>query len=457
VLLLLLVPHAYSSESDDKAELYEFLSSESPASAKLFDFLSDVVGLDLTKYGVVPPEVVPPGFEGLSPLEFYKKISEYASTLPPPNFTLPDQFGGLVEEESSGFDFEYNGTNFGTMCIFYNGHMNTLKLYYYGEEDFVYAEPQPPDILSRAKLILQRYQTFFQKNYGKDAPYLLPMLDILNSVDDLTPMEITEGNVTFQVTEVKNETRIKWIYTEGGVVMERKRVDIDFRHGAFESFHDTWGLYNVSGLSEISSEEAYQIALEAANNCTLRIGYENGTIKTVKVPDLSNAFYQDSFSMLPFRYQESHIPSRIERDPLTLYPYWQFWFYFNESIARNDGVQVGVWGDTGEIIYCSGFGYYGIWPPTELDTPSQPPDDQPSEEESQPNPDDQLPEEQSQLTPHDQPVEEQNQLFSADQVPEEEKQPNTLDPSTLAVAASLVAVTIISISAIALYRKNRHK
>ena len=88
VLLLLLTPCAYSSETSENEELYEFLSNESPAYAKLFDFLSDVVQLDLTKYGVVPPEHVPPGFEGLSPLEFYKQLSEYVSTLPTPSNTF---------------------------------------------------------------------------------------------------------------------------------------------------------------------------------------------------------------------------------------------------------------------------------------------------------------------------------------------------------------------------------
>ena len=370
VFLLFQLPTAYSSESDANAELYEFLSSESPANAKLFDFLSNVVGLDLTKYSVVPPSVVPPGFEDLSPLEFYKKLSEYVSTLPPVNVTRVDPFGGLVEEESPSFNFEYNNSTFEVMSIFYNGHMNFLKIKSYDEEDYIYSETQPTDTLDRTKGILQRYQTFFQKNYGKNASYLVPMLDILNSVDDLSPTEFTEGNVTFQVSKDGNETRIKWIYTEGDVVMDWKRVDIDFRYGAFESFHDTWGLHSVSGLSEISSEEAFQIAFEAAQNYEFNVTDKNGEIVPRKVPDLSNAFYQEYFSMVPFRYGEDKFPSRIERDPLTLYPYWQYYFYFNETILGYDGMQVGVWGDTGELVYCSGFGHLGTLEPTIPEFPS---------------------------------------------------------------------------------------
>ena len=104
---------------------------------------------------------------------------------------------------------------------------------------------------------------------------------------------------------------------------------------------------------------------------------------------------------------------------MTLYPYWQLHFYFNESIAGNVGVQVGVWGDTSEIIYCSGFGYFGASGTT-------------NEQDI------------SALQPDAQPMDEQKQL-------------NPLNPSTLAVAIGLVAVPIVLISVIALGRKNGHK
>ena len=70
-------------------------------------------------------------------------------------------------------------------------------------------------------------------------------------------------------------------------------------------------------------------------------------------------------------------------------------------------MQVGIWGDTSEIVYCSGFGYHDYLPPTE---PSS----------------------------------------------EEQNQPNALTPLTLGIIASLVAIPIISISVIALKRKNEN-
>jgi len=420
MFLLLQVPNAHSSESNANEELYEFLSSESPANAKLFDFLSNVVGLDLTKYAVVPPSVVPPGFEGLDPLEFYKKLSEHVSTqLPSSNFTRDDLFGGLVEEEVPSFDFEYNNNKIDVMGIFYNEHMNYLGLTYYGQEDYVYSEPQPTDILGRAERILERYQTFASQNYGKDASYVVPMLNVLSSVSDLSPKEFTEGNITFQVTKKGDKTRINWIYTEGGISMNWKRLSIEFCNNSFESFRDSWGLYSVSGLSKISREEAVQIALEAAQQLEIRIGHEDRETEIVKVPDLSNAPYDVNLYMVPFRFEERDFPSNMTRDPLTLYPYWQLHFYFNESIAGNVGVQVGVWGDTGEIIYCSGHGYLGSsGPSSEQDTTEQPTDDH---------------------------------------TIDEQKQVNTSSPSTLAVTLAIVAVPIVMMIEIALGLRNRHK
>jgi hypothetical protein len=384
-------------------------SSESTAEDKVSDFLSSVVGLDLTKYTLVQPSI--PSYSEDSP-----NLSE---SLTYQNLTLNDQFGGLVEQETLSYDFEYNGSSIDTMSVFYNGHMAFLKIYSYSECDYVYSESPPTGILDHTKSILQRYQTFTLHNYATDTSYIVPMLNVLSNISDLSPATITNGNVTFQVSEDGDRTRIQWIYTQDGVSMTWKRMDIEFCNNTLESFRDTWGLYSVSGLSEISSEEAFQIALEAAQNYEIRVGYDDGETEIVKVPDLSNAPYTVSFTMVPFRFLDYQIHSNMSRDPLTLYPYWQIHFYFNESIAGNTGIQVGVWGDTGEILYCSGFGYFGVSGTTnEQDTTEQTPD---------------------------------NQIL------DEQEQNNLLNPSTLVAAVSLAAVPIVSMSVIVLRRKNRHK
>jgi hypothetical protein len=47
------------------------------------------------------------------------------------------------------------------------------------------------------------------------------------------------------------------------------------------------------------------------------------------------------------------------RDALTLYPFWTAVFYFSYPIGNVYGVQVGAWGDTGEVAYCWEQGFLG--------------------------------------------------------------------------------------------------
>jgi hypothetical protein len=424
VLLFLHTPYAYSSETNENEELYEFLSTESPAYPKLFDFLSDVVELDLTKYGVIPPESVPPGFEGLSPLEFYKQLYEYASTRPTPSIPfIVDRYGGLAEEVTIGPDFGYNGTRFGTMAIFVNGHMSSLKLYYYDDEDYVYSEPQPTDIVGRAKGILQRYQTFFTEKYGHDALYLVPMLDRLNSNNNLSLAEYTEGNLTFHFSQDNGKSLLEWIYTLEDVEIDWKRVSIAFRNNAFESFHDSWGLYNVSGLNTISLEEAVRIVLAAAQNGELRRTLAEPGTGYVNISELVDTRYSVSLMMAPFRFDDYSVPSKISRDPLTVYPLLHIYFYFNDRTNGSPGLDLFVWGDTGEIRSCTdvGKGFYENGPMYDTNT----------------------------LLQNPQPTEEQEQFTSDEQSGEE----NALDPLTLPVVGGLLAVPVISISVLALKRK----
>lgn len=91
------------------------------------------------------------------------------------------------------------------------------------------------------------------------------------------------------------------------------------------------------------------------------------------------------------------------------------------------GLELYVWGDTGEIRYCTdvGKGFYYNGPLYDTND----------------------------LLQDDPPLEEQEEFTSDEQSPEETTQPNALNPLTLGVVASLVAVPVIAISVIALKRK----
>jgi hypothetical protein len=373
-------------------------SSDFTANDKTTEFLSSVVGLDLTKYTLISP----------SEESMLNDTSRY-----------PSEFCGLVKEECLSYKFEANESKISTMSIFYNGQMVLFDIS--SQDSYVYSKSLPSDILNQAKTILQRYQTYVTQVYATDSSYLVPMQNILNSINDLSPANTTNGNVNFQVSTNGDYTRIQWIYTENGVSMKYKTVDLSFLKNNFVSFMDTWHLYSVSGPSVISSEEAFKIALEAAQNYELIIVNEDGETEIAKLPDLSDAFYEMYFTMIPYRNISSYIPSKISRDPLTLYPYWQFYFYFKEKIAGDEGIQVAVWGDTKEIRYCSGFGYFGT-----SDTTSD--------------------KDVTTLLPENQTSEEQQQ-----------EQPNLLDPSVLAAVIIIAVIPAVSIPAIALRHRNQRK
>jgi hypothetical protein len=373
-------------------------SAELTASDKATEFLSSVVGLDLTKYTLISP-TPPPGYD---------------------TFSYPPELGGLVKEECPGFKFKADGSTIDIMSIFYNGQMKTIKINNLGG-DYIYSEPPARGILDQAKNILQRYQAYVTQVYAADSSYLVPMQNILNSVDDLSPANFTVGNVTFQVSKDGDNTRVQWIYTENDVIMDYKRVELKFCNNAFLSFRDIWRLYSVGGFSVINSEEAYKLALDTAQNCEFCIVNENVN-EVVTLPDLSDSVYQMYFTMVPYRNQIFQTTSKTSRDPLTLYPYWQFYFYFKGGeIGGYSGIQVGIWGDTKEIDYCSGFGFYGASGPTgDEDITTLLPEDQTSEEQQQ-------------------------------------EQTNVLDPSVLAVAIIIAVILVMSISAIVLRRRNQRK
>jgi hypothetical protein len=313
-------------------------NSEAATLGRTTEFLSSVVGLDMTKYSYVQPSP-PPGYEN--------------RTIPAPVVSNPADVDGLLKVQAPSYDFESSEGNLHTMSTFYNGHLTFVTIS--SQENYIYSGSPPTDTLNQAKNLLRRYQTFLSQKCGIDGSFLVPMQNILNSVTDLSPTSVTIDNINFQVS-IEGKTRLQWIYTENGTVMDRKRVDMSFRSNALVSFTDTWSFYKVSRLSVISSEEATSIAREAAQEVEWRVGHADGTTETVKAPDLANATYDVNFMMLPYRgLQPDEFPSKLPRDCETLYPYWQFHFYFGEKIGGAIGVQVGVWGDTKEIIYASSY------------------------------------------------------------------------------------------------------
>lgn len=203
---------------------------------------------------------------------------------------------------------------------------------------------------------------------GADTSFLTTMKNVLSSVNtESSAINTTIGNINFQASKNENNvTRLQWIYVEYDTIMNRKRVEIEFKKGDLETFRDTWSLYKVAGPNVLSAEQARKIALDAAHKLLLNISTGDGKIETIKAPDLSNALYDVQFSMSPCQGQ---VAKELSLDPFTLYPFWHFNFYFNETIAGAEGIQVGVLGDTGAVFSTGIFGYLGN-PTTANGTPT---------------------------------------------------------------------------------------
>ena len=182
-------------------------SAEATTLDKTTDFLSSVVGLDMAKYSYVQPSP-PPGYENI--------------TIPTPSINNPLAVDDLLDIEAPSFEFESGEVTLRTMTTFYNGHLTFFNIN--SQDKYIYKGQPPTDILNEAKNLLRRYQTFLPQKYAIDSSFLAPMQNILDNLDHFSPTNTIIGNINFQVS-IDGKTRVQWIYTENGTIMERKRVE----------------------------------------------------------------------------------------------------------------------------------------------------------------------------------------------------------------------------------------
>jgi hypothetical protein len=357
VVLLVSIFTGLSTAASSEITMLDFTS----------DFLSSVIGLEMTAYSLAPPP----------------------STFQHPNPTISDRYQTTMSELANvdfagpSIDFASSRGRLHVTVYFQYGQLTTINIDPIMSTSYIYSQTLPSGLLGQTQTILQRYKEYFSRTYNQDSTFIEPMQVILSNHSDLSSTNLTSGNINFQVSKTGDRTRIQWIYTENGVSMSWKRVELEFYKTTIERFTDSWSYYKVSGLSVISAEEATQIAREAAQKVELHISNGNGTIQTINVANLLNGRVDVFFSMLPYSGSKENFPSNLTRNASTLYPYWQFHFDFNKSIAGNEGVQVGVWGDTGEIIYASGYGYLGSSNVSNGELPNDIPIVQPTEQKIQ--------------------------------------------------------------------------
>jgi hypothetical protein len=319
-------------------------TATSTSKNKLLEFMSDVIGVDLAEY-------------------VKTRGDGYGVSYPP-------EYGGLAEEEV--WSLKLNSSDGGyisAFSIYDNEFVKGISIRLYGPTK--YLQQPPTDTLDYAKVILTRYQTLIQ-GYSMDTQHVSSALAMLDKVDSLSTSNVIEGNMKMEIMNLTDPNRgmyepsisFGWTYSVNGMEASRKNIRVGFYSSAGSmqiAFSDTWGFWSVNSTSAPEAE-VREVAWQAAQDFNLTLVGPDGSVTIVK-PDWGNVS-RVAFYLIPGQLYDSSLNDVLQqvsmgsraRNGLTLYPLWEFIFYFSERVAGNVGVQVGVWGDTGEIAYCIGYG-----------------------------------------------------------------------------------------------------
>ncbi len=234
----------------------------------------------------------------------------------------------------------------------------------------VYASKMSIDIIDQSKQIIQNYQAFATDNYATDTSYISTVTNILNNVSDIKSPSQILGNIRMNITTNKQQvwagevsiSNMNFYYSNDGLDIPRKAISLEFQNGSLRYFSDTWNLLSVGADNTLSRDEVLSMAWAAAQKHTLEFLSENGAIYEVK-PDLTNVTNEVKFAY-------------TLRQSTELYPLWNVNYYFNQSYNGYYGIQIAIWGDTQQILYCQSLGTLGGSDPATVQ-PNSPASSQP--------------------------------------------------------------------------------
>lgn len=309
------------------------------ATTALFQsFLSDVMGIDLTEYNITS--------------------SGYGTS-------YPSSLGGKVKEETISYTLDSGQGKLSTWCLIENGFITTCSMDNMGGQTVFAHSNNLKDSLND---FMQKYQAFVRQYYKKDDSYLSQAISIVDNIDFQSVTEKTVGGMTLKIRPITaSVTSIDWAYSQDGVDLVKKHIQLEFVNGSISWFGDTWNLYSVYDQKTISKEEAQSIGFKAAQAKPINMfSTQDSQPTAVQVtPDWNGWTCKANLNFIPGAESSQAIglsndnASSVHGDPLTLYPQWHFIFYFGKPIGNVLGVEVGVWADTGEVAYSNVYGHLG--------------------------------------------------------------------------------------------------
>lgn len=270
---------------------------------KVLAFLRDVVYLDMTKY--------------VATLE--SNTVEYRSDL-----------GGIVEEILR-YSLTYEGSKVDVTFRFRDTALSSYSLQVLEGTPY-YSQLQPTNILDATKGILERYHEYSGNSH------LEAMRNMLETVNETGDFETTSGNMKLSLASGRSTIKIEFVYTTHNIDFQAKSVVLIFdNYGFLQQLSDDWSLFGVGSTEvNISKEEAIDIAMEYAKNCTWTVNGETISNFTLVEESASAELYPHA-----------------REDALALIPYWYVKIPLDRTYPeRVNRIAVGLWADTGEFSIC---------------------------------------------------------------------------------------------------------
>jgi Helix-turn-helix domain len=279
---------------------YAQLLSFSASTDKAISFLRDVIQLDLTKYDA----------------------TVLSNTL-----NNPSELGGSVVEQVLRYSLVSNDSKLEVLFRYRNNMLSNYQIFLLDGSP-IYSGPQPFYVVDSAKWLVQKLASY------EDAPYLRDMNKTLYEIGDANSIEMTEGNMKFNLSISGSNAEIEWFYTENGVDFVQKGLKLSFENQALKELDDGYFLYNIgSSRVSIDSGEAVQIA--------------RGAVKDFRW--VANGQVVSGYTVLQDPVSAVFRPIPRE-DPLALVPCWYVTLYLDNVYPDNvNRIAVSLWADTGIV------------------------------------------------------------------------------------------------------------
>ena len=284
-----------NQQSQLQAQYNELLLFTGASTDKAISFLRDVIQLDLTRYDA----------ELLS------------------NTVGPAALKGVVEQNLI-YSLTSTDSKMTVSFRFRNNMLSSYSVILDGTP--IYEGAQPFIVLDSAKWLIQKMCSY------EDAPYLEHMNHTLYQFNDAESIQLTEGNLKFNMSTSGANTEMQWYYTQDNVDFPSKSLKLTFTDLILKELDDSFFLYGISN-TEVNIDQA--VAIQTAKNAIKGYSWSSGgqQVTGYTIDDATAVF--------------DPVP---REEPLTLVPCWQVTLYLgNLPTSTNiNRIAVNVWADTGK-------------------------------------------------------------------------------------------------------------